>query len=682
MLCILPTTLLSGVAQGQVNSWTSAAGGKWEESANWSLGVVPSVNDTADLITNAGGEIATVDATTVLSNALNGCMSISNLTVSSPNSATNTLFLKNAGLTSPLSVLDIMDIDTNGAVVVNGSVLQVSSALFVGEYGYNGTLTITNGGQVYSGSGYVAYDSSYNRISSNNVATVTGSGSVWSNSGDLSIGIPYTTENSLIVANGGAVSDATGYLSGNGNTILVIGEGSVWNNSGDLHVGYAGSFNTLTIANGGLVYDNDGFVEDLGHNSVLVTGIGSVWSNRDEISIEAGSGCCASLTISNGGVVYSSSADVDGDENDFALVTGTGSIWNVSGVLDIGGYSPSLIISAGGVVDSGGGQVGMGSYVQVAGSGSLWSINGTLDIEETLTISNEGAVFADSVSMNGAVVNVLGGGLYATNGVSMNGAVVNVSGGGLYATNGLGTAVLAVNAAELTLNGGAVTVDQFQMVTPTDYSFFTFTSGLLTSASTSVSNGQNFAVGDGTNGATFQLASGGSGVHSFANGLTVSSNAFLTGCGTVEGSVVDNPGGTIVANCGGTLTFTGIVTNNGTMQALNGSVLEAYGLVVNNGIIDIRAGTTNFHGGFINNGIVITTNNFPVITAIQAVGPDVKIAVKTGNGSTYLFEETTNLTTGTWTPIIEFYGTGGIINFIDPGATALPQRFYRVGLVP
>jgi hypothetical protein len=197
-----------------------------------------------------------------------------------------------------------------------------------------------------------------------------------------------------------------------------------------------------------------------------------------------------------------------------------------------------------------------------------------------------------------------------------------------------------------------------------------------------VSNDENFVVGDGTDVATFQLASGGSGIHSFANGLTISSNAFLTGCGTIEGSIVVDCGGTVVANCGGTLTFTGIVTNNGTMQALNGSVLEVYSNLVNNGVIDIRAGTTNFHAGFINNGIVVTTNNFPVITAIQVVGSDIEISVKTGTGSAYVFEETTNLTGASWTPVIEFNGPGGVVTFIDSGAALLPQRYYRVGLVP
>jgi T5SS/PEP-CTERM-associated repeat protein len=659
-LCILTSALLSGIAQAQTNTWTNPSRGFWDDSESWSLGVLPN-NSQSVFVTNALSKTVTIDSYTA--GTYPGSLTISNLTVSTPDGATNTLFLDNAGVTPPLSVLDTLDIDTNGALVVNGSVVQVSGNLFVGQLGDNDTLTITNGAQVYSGSGYVGYGDGGDGESADNVVTVVGSGSVWSNSGDLFVGdyAESYTYNSLIILDGGVVQNAEANVAGTSSSVLVMGYDSVWNNDGDLVLGGGSGDVSIIIANGGMVYDNNSIIGNVGGNSVLVTGSGSVWSNREDLSIESLFGGDNSLTISNGGTVYSTSSELGGDDNDFVLVTGTDSVWKVTGSVFIGGVGSSFVISDGGAVYSGSGEIAQPS--QVSGSGSVWHINSSLNIpySVTFTIFHEGLVIANSVSISG-------------------GAIVNVTDGGLYAdTISIGPVVGTLN-----LNGGTVTANQLFVVSNTTdvSSSFALASGLLTSGGTSVSNGQNFVVGDGTDGATFQLASGGTGIHSFANGLTISSNAFLTGCGTVEGSVVDNPGGTIVANCGDTLTFTGIVTNNGTMQALNGSVLEAYGLVVNNGVIDIRAGATNFHGGFINNGIVITTNNVPVVTAIQVVGPDIEIGVQTGNGSTYIFEETTNLTGGTWTPIIEFYGTGGIINFIDPGAATLPQRFYRVGLVP
>jgi len=50
-------------------------------------------------------------------------------------------------------------------------------------------------------------------------------------------------------------------------------------------------------------------------------------------------------------------------------------------------------------------------------------------------------------------------------------------------------------------------------------------------------------------------------------------------------SLVDGAGGSMISDCGGTLSVTGTVTNNGVMEAVNGGTLESYGLVVNNGLI-------------------------------------------------------------------------------------------------
>jgi hypothetical protein len=223
-----------------------------------------------------------------------------------------------------------------------------------------------------------------------------------------------------------------------------------------------------------------------------------------------------------------------------------------------------------------------------------------------------------------------------------------------------------------------LTADQW-LATNSSGSLVTLNAGGFSATSGVVSNGLAFVVGDGVDAATYHLLGG---VHSFANNLEIHNNATLSGCGTINGNVVVDAGGTVLADCGGTLTFAGSVTNNATMLAVNGSILEAYGLVVNNGIIDIRSGTTNFLAGFINNGLVVTTNSIPVVTAIQVVGLDVQISVMTGNEDTYVFEEATNPVAPNWTPVIGFAGTGGVVTFIDPGAATLPQRFYRIGLIP
>jgi len=177
--------------------------------------------------------------------------------------------------------------------------------------------------------------------------------------------------------------------------------------------------------------------------------------------------------------------------------------------------------------------------------------------------------------------------------------------------------------------------------------------------------------------ATFRLLGG---VHSFANDLRIRTNAFLIGCGTISGNVVVDAGGTVLADCGGTLTFTGSVTNNGVMKAVNGSTLESYGVVVNNGLINVLSGNTNFHAGFVNNGLVLSVDSIPQIVSIRTVGNDVEIRFTTSNGATYIPEYRTNMVSGSWISLPSVVALGGTTGMIDLGAALVPQKFYRVRL--
>jgi hypothetical protein len=257
--------------------------------------------------------------------------------------------------------------------------------------------------------------------------------------------------------------------------------------------------------------------------------------------------------------------------------------------------------------------------------------------------------------------------------------LIQISGGELDVTNQLGTAQLVVGqlgSGTFVQTGGVVTVDQLSVTNGTN-SVFNLYAGSLASRSTTVSNAQPFVVGDGIGQAGFRLLGG---VHSFANGLRIRTNSYLTGCGTITGNVVVDAGGRVLADCGSRLTFTGILTNNGILRAANGSVLESYGTVVNNGLIDILYGTTNFHGSFINNGLVLSVGNVPRFILIQTTGEDLQVQFTTVNNLKHVLEATTDLISGSWLPSTNFDGTGGSVMWIDPGAALLPQRFYRIRL--
>jgi hypothetical protein len=318
----------------------------------------------------------------------------------------------------------------------------------------------------------------------------------------------------------------------------------------------------------------------------------------------------------------------------------------------------------------------VGTNVFFSGVGQAVLSNGLI-LAQTVTVGL-GTNCQGALTIAGGTISI------ASNivaGVGSNAAgVIQVSGGVLTVTNQSATGQLVVgqnSTATFLQNGGTATVDQL-LVTNGSSSAFSLNAGLFNTRSTTFSNAQPFFVGDGADPATYHLLGG---IHSFANGVEVRSNAVLSGCGTINGAVLVDPGGVVQADCGGILTFTGIVTNNGELVAANGSAVESYGSVVNNGAINIIDGSTNFHAGFVNNGVVLTSNSVPEIISITAVGSDIEVQFTTASDLTYVLEYTSDLITGGWTPLIGFTGPGGDVIATDFNALLQTQRFYRVRLV-
>ena len=614
------------------------------------------------------------------------------------------LLIQNSGvLTNHDGYLGYDSSSSNNSVLVTGpgSVWSNTYALYVGYSGAGNSLVISNGGQVVN---YYRYGCmGYNFSSSNNSVLVTGAGSVWSASEELDVGYSGAG-NSLVISDGGLVVSLLGGHMGydsssSSNSVLVTGAGSVWSASEELDVGYWGGGNSLVISNGGLVVNDIGYVGSWGSssNSVLVTGPGSVWTNCE---VDVGySGAGNSLVISDGGQVLTGpSCDYYGDgymgydsssTNNSVLVTGPGSVWSNRCDLVVGysGAGNSLLISNGGQVVNGDGWVGYDSsstnnIVLVTGPGSVWNNLTTLYVgyggSNNLLAITDGSVLASNLFISYSDPDY---GVALTN-------LVRVDGGSLVVTNAAGNGSLVVGRAggeaEFILNGGTVMVDAL-VATNGANSVVTFNGGLLKSRCTAVTNDAAFAVGNGVSTAEFHLLGG---VHSFANGLRIRANALLSGCGTINGSVLVDAGGIVLADCGGTLTFTGILTNNDTMRAVNGSVLEFCGPVVNNGIIDIMDGTTNFHSSFINNGTVVDASYF-IVVGITRQADDINITWTTVGGGSYVVQVTAGAADGSYTnnftdlsPAIAIPSSGlGTTNYLDVGgATNMPARYYRIRL--
>jgi autotransporter family porin len=555
-----------------------------------------------------------------------------------------------------------------------------ASGYIVGSNTFKDVLRVINGGVLSNGTGYLGYENS----GINNAVVVFGAGSVWSNALDLHIG-KVGAGNSLVISNQGKVfsreTSAGDSSTSSGNSVLVTGTGSVWNVM-DLELGLFGAGNSLVISNHGeVIVNGEGIIGEVSsNNSVVVTGTGSVWSNQLQLLVgQDGSG--NSLTIANGGVVVDQDGYFSSDgssSNNTILVTGAGSVWNNRGFLYVGyvGKSNVLTITGGSVIAS-------NAYVGFA----LYASNNVLQV-------NSGSLFVTNALGKGAlVVSKTDDALSPAGGKArliINGGSVTVD--SLVAINGTNS-VLSLNGG--TLSAGSVSIDNDQdFVVNSTFIFndatitvhhlvltntvMAFPAGLIEATSTTVNNGQQFVIGNGTNGANYHLLGG---VHSFNNGLRIRNAATLTGCGTVNGNVTVDSNGTVFANCG-TLTFTGTVTNNYALAA-DGAVLEFYGTVVNNSAILLyNGGSTNFHGAFINNGII--SNAGPVIvSSANRIGNDLVVQAPSTNGFRYQLQITTSMISPVWTNSgTEQPGTGGVLTFTDPGgATNGPTRFYRVDVI-
>ena len=397
----------------------------------------------------------------------------------------------------------------------------------------------------------------------------------------------------------------------------------------------------LTVTNQGVSVSSFG----IGQQSLTIGGFGAGQMTLSNGSLLAQSvivGDCensqGTLTIAGGTVSIASSLTAGAN-----AYIGTSSNANASGTIDITGGSLTVTNQSGtGLLTIG--QQGNGSLAQngglvqvdqltIAMSGSslpaVYPATTNLFFSGVgqVTLSN-GSFFAESVTLGGntncrGTFSIAGGTVSVFSNILVGAgsnslAVIQISGGTLNVTNKFDTAQLVVGlagAGTFTQSGGVVTVDQllatnatynvytnriveplWAIITNGIGSTFSLGSGVFNAQSATINNAQTFFVGDGTDAATYHLLGG---IHSFANGIEITSNAVLSGCGTINGSVLVDPGGLVQADCGGTLTVVGIVTNNGTIIADGGTTIDFRGVVVGSGTIISTNGNVQFFGATI-----------------------------------------------------------------------------------
>lgn len=344
--------------------WSNSGGGNYTNTANWVGGTVPGTADNANFTNNASYSITwTTDVTNsnAFFNAQSGTVTLN----ASPQtwSLLDQLVVGQLGATASVS-------HTTGTIVITNA--AGLGTLVVGEAG-RGTYTLA-GGTVIA-----------DRLLATNV-TAAGT-------------------NSIFLFNGGTLttlgsSEVRTSISQDGVGTIVIGSTAtpaVWN-----ILGGSNTINTVALKLGRL---SDGHrILVSGTNTVLdYTGsnfqIGEVGS-RNQMVIS--NGARVNMTLSGSGAFIGMSSTA---KSNVVTVTGSNSLWNLPAAvigLGRGTGQDQLIIVNGGVVQSGGAQIGVLAHsnaVTVSGPGSRWTLTGTM------LIGFSGGTNSFAITDGGAVVS-------------------------------------------------------------------------------------------------------------------------------------------------------------------------------------------------------------------------------------------------------------------------------------
>src|SRR2546421_1118912 len=147
-LCFVASVMAftSTSVSAQVNSWINPTSGNWDQSASWSLGVLPNSSQSV-MITNSGWKAVAINPSTPVNYPAS--MTVSNLTVRGAWDTENVLLLNYFGTAAPLTVLNGLTLQDDGRIVNFNSGLVVQS----------GTIIVTNSQIIQDGGFFIATNS-------------------------------------------------------------------------------------------------------------------------------------------------------------------------------------------------------------------------------------------------------------------------------------------------------------------------------------------------------------------------------------------------------------------------------------------------------------------------------------------------------------------------------------------
>lgn len=325
-----------------------------------------------------------------------------------------------------------------------------------------------------------------------------------------------TTEDNHVQFTGGHIV-AQFYLMGNtagatnGDIIEVIGPNThleATTTGGAFRVGSGGSDNTQFIVRDGATATAPGQIiiglVSSGNGLMQVTGNGSTVTVGNSIQVGGGNSAQSEnnrLEVLDGGHVSGGSllmGVTEFGDNNTTLISGAGSTLSIlsTGRSDIGrfGAGHTLQIENGGTVD------GSAHYALGVESGSVGNV----------------------INVNGSGASLTGSGVEAIRGT------MNVNGGAVILNDYFNVGDGIYEGGNLIANAGAVSV-------------INLNSGSISTVNANIGNGSPFVVGDGGGSpATYTMLKTGdnlNGTHTFADGLSLNSNATLSGSGDIVGSV-------------------------------------------------------------------------------------------------------------------------------------------------
>lgn len=575
-----------------INSWTNSSSGLWRIGAgNWSSNVPPSNTSVSDptQVANAGTKTVTIDSSTDPTN-----LAIRGLIITAPVGATNTLALDNVSA-APLSTSKALQVGIRAALCITNSAVSTASTFDVS----NGVVVLDSGSltcpvscDLQSGTflmnsgvltvGNLSTGLRMGRFSSANAVLLLNGGII--TTPRIVVGSVAGAQGTVVVAGGTLIcSDsfsASQLPSSTGNFTLSSGNLIVTNGVAKIADRAAATFDQ-TGGNASFIYLSIG---DLG--------VGNYNLNEGQFTIvspRTTNDFCIIGNLENGNFNQSGGQALFQSElhvSDFAGVIGNlniigGQLFATNDLVAIGRQGIGTMIVSNSLVvltnTSVGRHLGANGTLRVQAGGNLFftgdlSIGrfegalGTAYVEGgSLSISNDdlwvgrggegdlnvssGTLAARSLHVGNSDdgTNAPIGHLTITGGdvlISSNFLVgtpllstgtVAIASGTLNVTNLSGTAQIEVRAGDFTLNGGTIVADVLR-ATNANGNFF-FNAGTLRVKEITAANGSPFVVGDGNNPATLELQGG---TYKFTDGLVISANATVTGCGTVIGNIVNN----------------------------------------------------------------------------------------------------------------------------------------------